>query len=216
MLLYRLFSKSDAAAPESSRPIGARVQDLTQRDKYQTFKSNPGFLYLVDKKKKDKEVEDESDDSALTCAICYNALENDSDDLAVAIPCDHVFHRTCLLNWTNRGNTTCPICRSTITNLNSLILMPILPSRSEQGIQDIQDLRRRRLQDAREGRNLPSQPQQRRTSSSERNELNNLLGDIEQRLRRQRLTDNDEAAPRAPNPIPPWRENLLRGATLMN
>jgi hypothetical protein len=44
--------------------------------------------------------------SAHTCMIC---LEDEGCDTYTA--CEHAFHRQCLRNWTNTGQTTCPYCR---------------------------------------------------------------------------------------------------------
>lgn len=41
------------------------------------------------------------------CAICFVEL---STECAVRLPCEHMFHRTCVTSWLRRSNT-CPLCR---------------------------------------------------------------------------------------------------------
>ena len=46
------------------------------------------------------------------CAVCQDAYHLGQDVLWV--PCDHVFHRDCILPWL-KSSSTCPICRSHVT-----------------------------------------------------------------------------------------------------
>jgi hypothetical protein len=43
-------------------------------------------------------------------------VDNKSNDstIVVELPCNHCFHRSCLLQWTSSGKTTCPICRANL------------------------------------------------------------------------------------------------------
>lgn len=42
------------------------------------------------------------------CSICYAPLNK-----TITLACNHVFHKTCLLFWIEKGNgETCPLCRS--------------------------------------------------------------------------------------------------------
>lgn len=46
--------------------------------------------------------------SSAMCVVCQEAYE--ADDVAIQMPCLHVFHRGCLLEWLQRRNS-CPMCR---------------------------------------------------------------------------------------------------------
>lgn len=41
------------------------------------------------------------------CSICLGNL----DGPCKTLPCGHVFHRRCILNWSRTGHHTCPYCR---------------------------------------------------------------------------------------------------------
>lgn len=41
------------------------------------------------------------------CSICLSELNGPCKTL----PCGHVFHRRCILNWKQTGHHTCPYCR---------------------------------------------------------------------------------------------------------
>jgi hypothetical protein len=41
------------------------------------------------------------------CSICLNKLEG----ACKTLPCGHVFHRRCILQWKRTGHHTCPYCR---------------------------------------------------------------------------------------------------------
>jgi hypothetical protein len=42
------------------------------------------------------------------CCICLSDISNGED--TVLLPCGHLFHDPCVLEWLNKNNT-CPICR---------------------------------------------------------------------------------------------------------
>ena len=42
-----------------------------------------------------------------TCSVCLSNLEGPCKTL----PCGHVFHRRCILEWSRTGHHTCPYCR---------------------------------------------------------------------------------------------------------
>ena len=46
------------------------------------------------------------------CAVCQDSYHLGQDVLWV--PCDHVFHRDCILPWL-KSSSTCPICRAHVT-----------------------------------------------------------------------------------------------------
>ena len=49
------------------------------------------------------------------CSICLNEEIEDLDKCKNN--CGHVFCKTCLDNWLNRGNDDCPLCRQKIEYL---------------------------------------------------------------------------------------------------
>ncbi|KAL9664832.1 hypothetical protein QQ045_020241 [Rhodiola kirilowii] len=64
----------------------------------------PNFLYSAVKGWKE----------GLECAICLSDIEDD-DMLRLLTVCCHVFHQKCIDMWL-KTHTTCPICRSSLTN----------------------------------------------------------------------------------------------------
>ena len=56
-----------------------------------------------------------SNQNGCECSICLES--NKRDDCFGKLPCDHIFHVTCILQWGYKNNTTCPICRTSIFNL---------------------------------------------------------------------------------------------------
>ena len=45
------------------------------------------------------------------CSICLSKL----DGACKTLPCGHVFHRRCILQWKRTGHHTCPYCREPFT-----------------------------------------------------------------------------------------------------
>lgn len=45
------------------------------------------------------------------CSICLNNLEG----ACKTLPCGHVYHRRCILQWKRTGHHTCPYCREPFT-----------------------------------------------------------------------------------------------------
>ncbi|CAD7950618.1 unnamed protein product [Amoebophrya sp. A120] len=43
------------------------------------------------------------------CAVCCD--EFTGTDVVINLPCQHVFHQECVLEWFTRGNRECPLCR---------------------------------------------------------------------------------------------------------
>ena len=43
------------------------------------------------------------------CSICLNNLKK--DDKILVLKCNHIFHSDCLLEWFNKDNKNCPLCR---------------------------------------------------------------------------------------------------------
>lgn len=47
-------------------------------------------------------------DSDPECSICY---ENIAHSQMNKLPCGHIFHKMCIINWENQYKNTCPLCR---------------------------------------------------------------------------------------------------------
>jgi hypothetical protein len=48
------------------------------------------------------------------CSICLEPLTN---NVAIALPCGHRFHKDCIVNWLSRSQGKCPNCKQRITNI---------------------------------------------------------------------------------------------------
>ena len=46
-----------------------------------------------------------------TCSVCLSNL----DGVCKTLPCNHRFHRRCIIGWKKIGNHTCPMCRAPFT-----------------------------------------------------------------------------------------------------
>lgn len=49
------------------------------------------------------------------CAVCLSSLEEE-DEVRELCNCFHVFHKDCLDKWVHCGQTTCPLCRSSLVS----------------------------------------------------------------------------------------------------
>jgi hypothetical protein len=56
------------------------------------------------------------------CSICFEPL---TEDVRIALPCGHRFHKDCIVNWLSRSQGKCSLCRKYVTNIP-------YPSTSEQ------------------------------------------------------------------------------------
>eukprot|EP01083_Nonionella_stella_P069492 185262_1 len=54
-------------------------------------------------------------DKTKSCSICTTDYQIDDD--AKKLPCKHIFHDDCILQWLSRHNT-CPLCRDELETLN--------------------------------------------------------------------------------------------------
>jgi hypothetical protein len=61
-------------------------------------------------------VEDLSSSSTLDCVICYNGIDVHNRRGYMLAPCDHIFHRECLVQWMD-VKMECPICRTELPPL---------------------------------------------------------------------------------------------------
>lgn len=50
---------------------------------------------------------------AITCSICIHDIVV-GDEAFISKPCNHVFHRDCILEWIKANHTDCPFCRASI------------------------------------------------------------------------------------------------------
>ena len=48
------------------------------------------------------------------CSICLEPL---TENVAIALPCGHRFHKDCIVNWLSRSEGKCPNCKQRITNI---------------------------------------------------------------------------------------------------
>ena len=52
----------------------------------------------------------------LDCVICYNAIDVHNRRGYMLAPCDHIFHKDCLMEWMN-VKMECPICRTELPSI---------------------------------------------------------------------------------------------------
>ena len=57
-----------------------------------------------------------SSDHTLDCVICYNAIDVQNRRGYMLAPCDHIFHKDCLVQWMD-VKMECPICRTELPSL---------------------------------------------------------------------------------------------------
>ena len=48
----------------------------------------------------------------MKCPTCFEVLISDSKNYIVTTPCGHLFHNDCVQAWLDRGNQSCPQCRT--------------------------------------------------------------------------------------------------------
>ena len=58
----------------------------------------------------------------MKCPTCFELLISDSKNFIVTSPCGHLFHNDCVQAWLNRGNQSCPQCRTGLTRENLIRL----------------------------------------------------------------------------------------------
>ena len=78
------------------------------------------------------------------CAICYDAVSRNGDDVVV-LPCTHVYHKNCYATYMRRGKRTCPqckkpshlVCSCTLCDINWLLEGWKCPTQVVEGRCDI-------------------------------------------------------------------------------
>ena len=50
------------------------------------------------------------------CQICLDDQEFQDDDDIIVLPCNHLFHYSCLKKWLLNYNNTCPVCRYNLSS----------------------------------------------------------------------------------------------------
>lgn len=58
----------------------------------------------------------DSDCETLDCVICYNSIDVQNRRGYMLAPCDHIFHKDCLVQWMD-VKMECPICRTELPSL---------------------------------------------------------------------------------------------------
>jgi len=53
------------------------------------------------------------------CPLCYKDFDP-SISTCITSPCNHVFHCHCLTNWIQTGKDICPMCRTSLTSIETL------------------------------------------------------------------------------------------------
>eukprot|EP01018_Ginkgo_biloba_P041134 Gb_00010 [translate_table: standard] len=57
------------------------------------------------------------------CAVCLDDLQM-VDQVRELPRCEHLFHKECIDSWIHLGNTTCPVCRSSLVVSANGLLRP--------------------------------------------------------------------------------------------
>lgn len=77
--------------------LDGRYDPLRRREALQVLKRVPFGSLLFEE--------------GLDCAICLEAFQENIRVCQLACHPTHCFHRSCLTEWIESGNTTCPLCR---------------------------------------------------------------------------------------------------------
>ncbi|DBA05424.1 TPA: hypothetical protein N0F65_007586 [Lagenidium giganteum] len=89
--------------------------DIPQEEKEVQYRQTAAVLALEDVEPVESEV-DAPGPRERTCCICLDDTNSDDDDEEpvafglVRLPCAHMFHEDCVIDWFN-ASTTCPLCR---------------------------------------------------------------------------------------------------------
>lgn len=65
---------------------------------------------MIDNLKSEDFVDEPNVQEKKACAICLTDLDCER---VLKVPCEHIFHKECLVNWLKRS-TICPLCRTDI------------------------------------------------------------------------------------------------------
>lgn len=68
------------------------------------------YEFMIENLKSEDFVDEPNCGEKKSCAICLTDLESER---VLKLPCEHVFHKECLVGWLKRS-TVCPLCRTDI------------------------------------------------------------------------------------------------------
>jgi E3 ubiquitin-protein ligase RNF5 len=100
-------------------------------------------------------------DARFSCNICLDAVKD-----PVVTPCGHLYCWPCLFRWLKTHHTTCPVCKSGVTQDN------IIPIYIRGCDQDPRLKETGGLQEIQAGQDVPSRPQGRRIDAATQNIAN--------------------------------------------
>ena len=59
----------------------------------------------------------------MSCSICLNSIRKTRS--TTELPCGHLYHKSCIGGWQERGNDTCPLCRRNMSSNNFKVTIKI-------------------------------------------------------------------------------------------
>lgn len=99
----------------SRRQLGLTAKEVSRLQASPYKKQPPAGAGLLEKPGQSRDESQGSEDSGVSCSICYIPLKEDAQ--VVALPqCEHLYHQDCIVSWF-KTKTTCPICRLDIRKL---------------------------------------------------------------------------------------------------
>lgn len=81
--------------------IVLKCRDVESEEKYE---------FMIDNLKSEDYVDEPTAHEKKCCSICLTDLDTER---VLRLPCEHFFHKDCLVNWLKRS-TVCPLCRTDI------------------------------------------------------------------------------------------------------
>ena len=84
-----------------------------ENNELQTFKLKKKKFILNLNEFQYKHIKKYSKNKEKKCSICL--LKYQKPDILKEFPCDHIYHKNCILKWLNNSNI-CPLCKYDITN----------------------------------------------------------------------------------------------------
>jgi hypothetical protein len=61
-------------------------------------------------------------DGHTRCSVCADVLDSGTEVILVTLPCMHIFHQQCIVQWLESDNWECPLCRQVVPRDVSIIL----------------------------------------------------------------------------------------------